>query len=85
MTVFDGVATFSGPCGGCAGMGSHRKHCPRNPNYTYLGYLADLAEDMGDRIGGTDPGAANHCYAASGILRTRHERVLDEKRNARED
>lgn len=31
--------------------------------------MADAAEDLGDRVGANEPGAANHLYAASGLLR----------------
>lgn len=56
-------------CGGCLGKGSHQRHCPKNPTYSRARELADRAEDIGDSIGGNDPVAANHCYAAAGLLR----------------
>ena len=56
-------------CGGCTGQSTHRKHCRHNPNYSYKLLLADRAEDIADQIGGNNPGASNHCYAAAGLLR----------------
>ena len=55
-------------CGGCQGKGSHARHCPRNPHYSYARELADKAENLGDLIGATNPAAANACYRASGLL-----------------
>jgi len=56
-------------CGGCSGLGSHRRHCPRNPAYDRRLELADRAEDLGDRIGSNNMAAGNHCYFAAGLLR----------------
>lgn len=56
-------------CGGCEGIGSHRRHCPRNPNYDRRLEWADAAEQLGDRIGPNNYAAANYCYAAAGLLR----------------
>lgn len=58
-------------CGGCKGIGSHRKHCRQNPNYSYWRELADLAESLGDRIGPNEMGAANSCYRAASLLRAK--------------
>lgn len=67
-------------CGGCKGMGGHRRHCRQNPDYTYARVLADIAESAGDRIGGNNPGAASHCYAAAGLLLAQHKEILAERR-----
>lgn len=56
-------------CGGCRGMGSHRRYCPRNPNYHPWRRLADRAVDIGDQIGGNDPGVANQAYALAARIR----------------
>lgn len=56
-------------CGGCAGLGSHRRHCRHNPAYDRRIEWADKAEHLGDMIGPNNMGAANHCYAAAGALR----------------
>lgn len=56
-------------CGGCQGLGSHRRHCPRNPNYDYRLKLADDAETLGDRVSGIDHALANHCWFVAGGLR----------------
>lgn len=58
-----------GRCGGCAGLGSHRRHCPHSPTYNRWLELADRAEDLGDQIGSNDTQAANHAYAIAGHLR----------------
>jgi len=64
-------------CGGCSGLGSHRKHCQKNPNYDYKLMLADRAESVADSIGANNTGASNHCYAAAGLLRqqVREQRI----------
>lgn len=66
-------------CGGCQGLGSHLRHCRHNPEYTYVRELSDAAEALGDRIGPNHTGAANHCYAAAGLLREEHEAQLRQK------
>jgi len=58
-------------CGGCQGLGSHRRLCPRHPDWHPWLRLAVMAEDIGDSIGGTDPGLANRAYALSGLIRER--------------
>lgn len=56
-------------CGGCQNIGSHRRHCPRNPDYHLWKKLAEMAEDIGDRIGSNDCGLANRAYALSGAIK----------------
>lgn len=56
-------------CGGCDGKGAYSFRCPRNPDYDHRLVLADQAEDLGDAIGPNNMAAANHCYAAAGLLR----------------
>lgn len=56
-------------CGGCRGLGSHGRYCPRHPDYHPWRILAARAEDIGDQIGGNDPGLANRAYALSGAIR----------------
>lgn len=77
-----GPGTVSGmtDCGGCQGLGSHRRHCPRSPTYNRWLELADQAEDLGDRIGSNDMGAANMAYGLAGRLRERGR----ERRRARQ-
>lgn len=60
-------------CGGCRGEGAHWRWCEKVVGRAawLLGQLSQQCEDLGDRIGSNDPGAANHCYTASGLLRTR--------------
>jgi hypothetical protein len=58
-------------CGGCNGQGSHRRYCPRHPDYHPWKVLAAMAEDIGDRIGGNDPGLANRAYQLSGLIKDR--------------
>ena len=56
-------------CGGCQGLGSHRRFCPRHPEYHPWRQLAQMAEDIGDRIGSNDPGIANRAYALAGLIK----------------
>jgi hypothetical protein len=65
-------------CGGCEGIGAHRKHCRRNPDYHYKLELADEAESLGDRLG--QPHLANYAWYIAGILRmqVKHERESQE-------
>lgn len=63
-------------CGGCQGIGAHRRHCRENPTYTRQRQLADAAETLGDEIGSNNPGAANCCYRAAGLLMAQHRELL---------
>lgn len=63
-------------CGGCNGLGNHRRDCPQNPEYTHARMLADRAESLGDQIGASNPGAANHLYAAAGLLMVQHREQI---------
>ena len=63
-------------CGGCQGLGNHRRHCRHNPDYTYARELADMADSLADQIGSNNAGAANHCYAAAGLLMQQHRELL---------
>lgn len=58
-------------CGGCQGLGSHWRWCPEAVGHSasMYGQLSQAAEDLGDRVGANNPGAANHLYAAAGLLR----------------
>jgi hypothetical protein len=56
-------------CGGCRGIGSHRRFCPHHPDYHPWKQLAQMAEDIGDRIGSNDTGLANRAYALSGAIK----------------
>jgi hypothetical protein len=60
-------------CGGCLGIGAHKRWCEIHVGRSaaFYGRLSEAAEALGDRIGGNDPGAANHCYAAAGMLKER--------------
>lgn len=57
-------------CGGCQGLGSHWRWCPESVgrSASLIGQLAQAAEDLGDRVGANNTGAANHLYAAAGLL-----------------
>lgn len=56
-------------CGGCRGLGNHRRYCPRHPEYHPWRQLADRAADIGDTIGSNDPGIANKAYALAAQIR----------------
>ena len=76
--------TTLGPdeCGGCQGLGNHRRLCPHHPDYHPWRRLAQMAEDIGDTIGSNDPGLANRAYDLAGRINAlvrdrvqeRHER-----------
>jgi hypothetical protein len=68
MPLPSSTATDDG-CGGCRGAGAHRRYCPRHPDYHPWRRLADRAEDIGDGIGGTDPGLANAAYRLASQIR----------------
>lgn len=55
-------------CGGCRGLGSHRRLCPRNPDYHPWKRLAQMANDIGDSIGSNDPGLANRAYQLGALI-----------------
>lgn len=58
-------------CGGCAGLGSHRRHCRHNPKYHPWLKFAEMAESIGDTIGPNDMGLANRAYQLGGAIRQR--------------
>lgn len=58
-----------GGCGGCRGIGAHRRHCPHHPDYHPWRILAERAESIGDSIGANEPGIANRAYALAGAIR----------------
>lgn len=62
---------MSRDCGGCEGKGSHKRWCEVavGPHAAYLGRLSEQAESLGDSIGPNEMGAANHAWAAAGLLR----------------
>ncbi len=59
-------------CGGCLGLGSHRRWCPASvgPRAAMLGGAADRLAAAGDLIGASDTVTANRCYSLAGRLRT---------------
>ena len=67
-------------CGGCAGLGAHRRWCPYvvGEQAAYFGQLAEKAEDLGDAIGPNDMGAANLAWQCAGQLRARAIAARDE-------
>ena len=60
-------------CGGCAGLGNHRKLCPRHPDYHPWRRLEVMADEIGDVIGSNDPGVANLAYQLAGELKRLRE------------
>lgn len=57
-------------CGGCAGLGSHRRWCPEavGRGAALLGRYAEQAESLADSVGSNNTTAANLLYAAAGYL-----------------
>lgn len=68
------VAVFWGgsviDCGGCEGLGSHRRTCPTQPGWNWA-RLYMIADDLGDSIGSNDHEAANMAYAIAGRMKKR--------------
>lgn len=60
-------------CGGCAGLGAHRRWCPVivGERAAYFGQLAERAESLGDDIGPNDMAAANMAWRIASLLRAR--------------
>lgn len=58
------------PCGGCEGKGSHWRWCPVavGRGASLMGRYAAQAESLGDSVGANNIAAANHLYAAAGLL-----------------
>lgn len=57
-------------CGGCEGLGSHRRWCVVAVGYaaSRRGIWSEKAEALADEIGCNEPGAANLLYHASSVL-----------------
>ena len=57
-------------CGGCEGLGSHRRWCPEvvGAAASRLGLQSEKAQDLGDRVGANCYDAANALYRAAGLL-----------------
>lgn len=64
-------------CGGCRGMGAHRRWCVRvvGLSASIRGRQAEMAENLADSVGSNNPAASNHLYAASGLLRAQAEQA----------
>lgn len=60
-------------CGGCAGLGAHRRWCPAEvgEQAAYFGQLSEKAESLGDSIGPNDMGAANVAWQLAATLGAR--------------
>lgn len=69
-------------CGGCAGMGSHKRWCEAvvGRHAHMLGKWSERAESLGDSVGPNEMGAANHLWAAAGLLRVAAVKRADEWR-----
>ena len=57
-------------CGGCRGLGGHSPRCHTQPGALWR-RLADMAESLGDQIGGNDTTLANQAYDLMVSLRVR--------------
>lgn len=66
-------------CGGCEGLGAHRRTCPTQPGWNWA-RLYMIADELGDSIGSNDIEAANMAYAIAGRMK---KRWLDAARTAR--
>ena len=58
-------------CGGCAGLGSHKRWCPEvvGRAASYLGLMSERADGLGDTVGANCCEATNHLYKAAALLR----------------
>lgn len=69
-------------CGGCQGIGSHRRWCPAKVGAmaSVYGTMSQRLESMGDTVGSNDMGLANELYLLSGKLldKARLERAVFE-------
>lgn len=74
-------------CGGCQGLGSHRRWCPWSvgASASFFGRLSEQAESLGDTVGANETGAANHLYAAAALLKAKAERLRDEYQSTKQD
>lgn len=54
-------------CGGCRGLGSHRRWCPALVGKfdAVYGPISEQLNGIGDTIGSNNPGLANKAYALS--------------------
>lgn len=57
-------------CGGCAGMGAHKRWCPVvvGAEASRRGKWSEQIEAMADSVGSNNPIAANHLYRAAAML-----------------
>lgn len=64
-------------CGGCRDMGSHRRHCPRHPDYHPFIVLADRAESIGDwaLAGAIREAVPDHPYRNLNAVRPTEDRA----------
>lgn len=71
-------------CGGCAGLGAHRRWCPASvgPTAAMLGKWSEQAESLGDSVGPNEMGASNNLWRAASLLREAAEKARDEWRAA---
>lgn len=58
-------------CGGCQGLGSHRRWCEAvvGRHASIMGAQAERAESLGDSVGPNEMGAANCLWRAASLLR----------------
>lgn len=67
-------------CGGCEGLGSHKRWCPRavGQKASAAGVCAEMVDSLGDRIGSNDPVTTNELYVIAEKLRGIAERLREE-------
>lgn len=72
-------------CGGCAGIGSHKRWCKAEHGHAAhrLGRQSAKAEALADEVGSNHPEAANALYRAAGLL-TEKARAKSSAHRARE-
>jgi hypothetical protein len=71
-------------CGGCVGLGAHKRWCPAvvGRHASIMGRWSEQADQLADSVGANCADAANHLYAAAALLRkAARERATGTARN----
>lgn len=69
-------------CGGCRNLGAHKRWCRTQVGMlaAIYGPMGERVEQMGDTIGGNNPGMANRCYELAGRLRSWANELAEQAR-----
>lgn len=80
------MINFDIRCGGCKGIGRHRRWCRFvvGSKARLLGRASAELEGLGDRIGSNDPGLSNQLYRLSAEAREKADAAAEEWRELNE-